>query len=242
MMRQYHCSRREPQLKLKSRDRMKRDIVIEMDGTTSLSEFESKELLSSYGLQTSKESLVYSSSEAKARAVDLGYPVVLKICGRGIAHKTEIDGIRLNIQNESDLVAAVEELAALGGENPEFLISEQVLGVREFIAGYHVDPDFGPVIMFGLGGIFTELISDVNFRLLPCKRRELQVMIHELETSALLGEFRGEQEISIDTLLDALEAISHCGLDDQRIVSIDVNPIIISNGHPIAVDALVVKS
>ena len=209
---------------------------------TSISEFDSKKLLHEHGLQITNEFLVANASEAVKAAESLGYPVVAKLSGAKIQHKTELNGIRLNLQNSDELKIAMRDLEDIGAGNNEFLICEQIQGKREFIAGYHIDDVFGPVIMFGLGGIFTEILSDVNFRLVPCERRDLESMINEIKANSLLGPFRGEGEISIEHLVDALLAISECGLANPDIISIDVNPIIISDSKPIAVDALVVKS
>ena len=96
--------------------------------------------------------------------------------------------------------------------------------------------------MFGLGGIFTEAITDINFKLLPCTQNDLIQMVSELESSILLKAFRGEPEVNLELLLNMLEAIATCGLSDPGIIAIDVNPIIISNDRPTAVDALVVLS
>ena len=208
----------------------------------SISEFASKKLLSEHGLLITNEFLVQDADEAVKAAESLGYPVVAKLSGAKIQHKTELNGVRLNLQNSDELEMAIKDLEAIGADNNEFLISEQIQGKREFIAGYHIDDVFGPVLMFGLGGIFTEILSDVNFRLVPCGRSDLENMINEIKASSLLGPFRGEGEISIQHLVDALLSISECGLANPDIVSIDVNPIIISNCKPIAVDALVMKS
>ena len=208
----------------------------------SLSEFESKKLLHGYGLRTTKEFLVSSPNEALEVAKKFGYPVVAKLCDEGIFHKTEINGVRLNIQNSDELLAAIQELELLGDGNSDYLIAEQINGSREFIAGYHIDKDFGPVLMFGLGGIFAEVLADVNFRLLPTSRDEILTMAKDLSGRALLEAFRGEEAVSIQDLVESLEAIAQCGLDNPSIISIDVNPLIISNTKPIAVDALVIQS
>ena len=208
----------------------------------SISEFASKQLLHEYGLAITNEFLVKDADEAVEAAKSLGYPVVAKLSGAKIQHKTELNGVVLDLQNSDELKVAIRDLETIGEDSNEFLISEQIQGKREFIAGYHIDDTFGPVLMFGLGGIFTEILSDVNFRLVPCERRDLENMINEIKANSLLGPFRGEGEISIQHLINALVAIAECGLANPEIVSIDVNPIIISNSKPIAVDALVMKS
>ncbi|MEG3586961.1 MAG: acetate--CoA ligase family protein, partial [Actinomycetota bacterium] len=118
----------------------------------SLSEFASKRLLNEYGLPITNEFLAKDAEEAVKAASSLGYPVVAKLCGETIQHKTELNGVRLNLQNRTELEVAIAELEDISVDNHEFLIAEQIHGKREFIAGYHIDADFGPVLMFGLGG------------------------------------------------------------------------------------------
>lgn len=208
----------------------------------SLSEFASKRLLNEYGLPITNEFLAKDAEEAVKAASSLGYPVVAKLCGETIQHKTELNGVRLNLQNRTELEVAIAELEDISVDNHEFLIAEQIHGKREFIAGYHIDADFGPVLMFGLGGIFTEVFSDVNFCLIPCERYDIELMINEIKSTPLLGSFRGEEEVSLQDLILALESIAACGLGNPDILSIDVNPLIISKSKPVAVDALVVTS
>tara|TARA_X000000368_G_scaffold202088_1_gene159512 strand:+ start:484 stop:1116 length:633 start_codon:yes stop_codon:yes gene_type:complete len=208
----------------------------------SLTEFESKRLLSEFGLVSCKESVVKSVDEACSVALEIGYPIVLKISGEGTEHKTDVGGVKLGIKSEAELRVAFEELLKSNSRVIEFLVCEHISGNREFIAGYHVDKDFGSTIMFGLGGVFAEAITDVSFRLLPCSRDELKLMVSELHSKALLQEFRGEPKVDIEALVDILEAIAACGLSDSEVQAVDVNPILIEGSRPIAVDALVIKS
>ncbi len=208
----------------------------------SLTEFESKRLLSEFGLISCRESTAKNFEEAAAAALEIGYPIVLKISGDGTEHKSELGGVKLGINNQTDLSVAFNEMLESNGEVSEFLICEHIAGKREFIAGYHIDKDFGPTIMFGLGGIFAEAISDTSFRLLPCPREELIHMVYELKSNALLDEFRSEPNVDLEALADMLVAIAKCGLADPSIQAIDVNPIVINGNRPIAVDALVLKS
>ena len=208
----------------------------------SLTEFESKRLLRKFGLISCNESTAKDYEEAAAAALEIGYPIVLKISGEGTEHKSELGGVKLGINNQDELSVAFDEILVSNSEVSEFLICEHIEGKREFIAGYHIDKDFGPTIMFGLGGIFAEAISDASFRLLPCSREELLRMVYELKSSALLNEFRSEPDVDLEALADTLEAIAKCGLADPLIEAIDVNPIVISGDRPVAVDALVIKS
>ena len=208
----------------------------------ALPEYESKKLLDSFGVRVTRESVLTDFEEACSAAAKIGYPIVLKVSGLNTEHKSEIGGVKTGIHDQEGLKAAWTELAKISPSISEFLLSEHIEGTREFIAGYHIDPDFGPTIMFGLGGIFTEAITDINFKLLPCTQNDLIQMVSELQSSILLKAFRGEPEVNLELLLNMLEAIATCGLSDPDIIAIDVNPIIISNDRPTAADALVVLS
>ena len=205
----------------------------------SLSEFESKELLRSYGIKITKDAIVNSADEAIEQSEIIGYPVVLKISGAEFSHKTELNGVKLNLGNETSVRDAVADLyKSVDGQTP-LLISEQVKSSREFIAGVTRNDEYGLVLAFGAGGIFTEIIKDVVFRLLPASREEIRSMFDELVHKELFGEVRGEQEVNLEKLVKTLEALGECAMDREDILSIDVNPLLINDGVPVAVDALV---
>ena len=127
---------------------------------------------------------------------------------------------------------------SVDGQTP-LLISEQVKSSREFIAGVTRNDEYGLVLAFGAGGIFTEIIKDVVFRLLPASREEIRSMFDELLHKELLGEVRGEPEVDLELLAETLAALGECAMDREGILSIDVNPLLINDGVPVAVDALV---
>jgi len=209
--------------------------------TRFLSEFESKRRLASYGIQSVSERLVFSASEAEEAGRELGFPVVAKLCGEGIAHKTERGLVRLGLATpEMVRVAAEELLAKARPEDGEtgVLLGEMVFGTRELIAGVVDDPQFGKCVMIGFGGIFAEVLADVSFRLLPLTRQDAIEMIDDLETQAVLEDFRGEPPVNREKLVDILLGLSSFAEADESIVSVDVNPLIVSQGIPIAVDAL----
>ena len=205
----------------------------------SLSEFESKELLQSYGIKITKDAIVNSADEAIEQSEIIGYPVVLKISGAEFSHKTELNGVKLNLGNETSVRDAVADLYKSVNGQTSLLISEQVKSSREFIAGVTRNDEYGLVLAFGAGGIFTEIIKDVVFRLLPASREEIRSMFDELLHKELFGEVRGEQEVNLEKLAKTLEALGECAMDREDILSIDVNPLLINDGVPVAVDALV---
>ena len=205
----------------------------------SLSEFESKELLRSYGIKITKDAIVNSADEAIEQSEIIGYPVVLKISGAEFSHKTELNGVKLNLGNETSVRDAVADLyKSVDGQTP-LLISEQVKSSREFIAGVTRNDEYGLVLAFGAGGIFTEIIKDVVFRLLPASREEIRSMFDELLNKEIFGEVRGEPEVNFEKLAKTLAALGECAMDREDILSIDVNPLLINDGVPVAVDALV---
>ncbi|MGY6499578.1 MAG: acetate--CoA ligase family protein [Acidimicrobiales bacterium] len=212
------------------------------DNTTTLSETESKRLLGGYGVPIAQERLAEDPDGAVEAAEEIGYPVVLKLNGDRIAHKTERGLVRLDL-GDADAVrrAGTELLAASTPDDGEvqLLVAPLVRGSRELIAGLATDPQFGLTVMLGVGGILAEAIGDVVLRMVPIDRVDAEDMIDDLGTQALLGEFRGEPAVDRDALVDVLLGLSAAAEADARIVSADLNPLIVADGRPIAVDALV---
>jgi acetyl-CoA synthetase (ADP-forming) len=208
----------------------------------TLSEAESKQLLAQHGIPVPEEALVRSPEDARAAAERIGYPVVAKLCGRTIAHKTERGLVRLGLRNADDVAAATTELLAAAGPDDgevDVLIGAMVRGNRELIAGVVRDPQFGPCVMLGVGGILAEAVADVAFRVVPVDRVDAEDLIDELASQKLLGEFRGEPAVDRGRLVDVLVGLGQVAAADAGIRSIDLNPLIVSDGVPVAVDALV---
>lgn len=209
----------------------------------TLSEADSKALLAGHGVPVPDERVVATAAEAAVAAAEIGFPVVAKLCGDAIAHKTERGLVRLRLGD----AAAVEEAAAdlLSRATPAdgdvgVLVAPMVQGNRELIAGLHSDPQFGMTVMVGVGGILAEAVQDVSFRLVPLSRTDAHDMLDDLETSALLGAFRGEAPVQRDKVVDVLVGLAAVAEADPGVVSVDLNPLIITAaGVPVAVDALV---
>ncbi len=207
----------------------------------ALSEHDAKQLLTGFGVPVNRERVVSTPTEAIEAADAIGYPVVVKLCGAEILHKTDLGGVRLNLSDADAVRAAATDLMAAAPSGVDLLVAEQVSGSRELIVGVTHDPQFGPTLMLGVGGIFAELLADVTFRLLPADDTELAAMGDELATSDLLGPFRGEPAVDREVLLGALRGVAACALADDTIDAIDINPMIVgADGTPVAVDALVV--
>jgi acetyltransferase len=209
----------------------------------TLSEHASKQLLAGYGVPVARDALVATPDEAARAASDLGFPVVLKLCGDAIAHKTERNLVRLGLGDAAAVTRAGEEL--LGQARAEdgdvgLLVAEQVHGARELIAGLVRDPELGPCVMLGLGGILTEALGDVVFASAPLTEAEVPALVRRLQASRLLTRpFRGEPALDEGVLAAALTGLGRLALERPDVVSVDLNPMIVCNGRPLAVDALV---
>lgn len=208
----------------------------------TLSEADSKALLAGFGLPVLPERVVADADAAVAAAEELCYPVVVKLCGDQIAHKTERGLVRLGLGDASAVRRAADEL--LGAATPDdgavgLLVAPMVQGNRELIAGLADDPQFGMTVMVGIGGILAEAVADVSIRLVPIDRADAREMIAELRTQALLGPFRGEPAVDRQRLADVLLGLSRAAEGTPGLVSADLNPLIVVDGAPIAVDALV---
>jgi acetate---CoA ligase (ADP-forming) subunit beta len=209
---------------------------------TTLSEAESKALVARFGVPVPDERVVATADDAVRAADAIGYPVVLKLCGAAIAHKTERGLVRLRLRTAADVgVAARELLAEVTAEDGEVgvLVAPMVSGSRELIAGLNRDPQFGMTVMLGIGGVLAEAVADVTFRVVPIDRVDAREMIDDLRGQALLGALRGEPAVDRERLADVLLGLSEAAVADPNIHSVDLNPLIVANGVPVAVDALV---
>lgn len=212
----------------------------------TLSEHASKQLLATYGVPMSQELVVKDPHAAAEAAAQIGFPVVIKLCGDHIAHKTERDLVRLGLGDAEAVTQAATDLwdrrQPQDGKDGEvsLLVAEMVRGRRELIAGVVRDPQFGPCVLLGLGGILTEALGDVAFALAPFERDEARQMIDALRAKHLiLQPFRGEGPVDIDALAGILVGLGRLAAERPDIQSVDVNPLIVVDGKPIAVDALV---
>ena len=208
----------------------------------TLSEAASKELLGAFGVPFPPERVVGSPDDAAAAADTLGYPVVVKLGGEGIAHKTERGLVRLGLgsaEHVRDAAGALLAAATPDDGDVHLLVAPMLLATRELIAGLHHDPQFGMTVMLGVGGILAEAVADVAFRLVPIERVDAEEMIDDLALQALLGEFRGEPAVDRTAVADVLLGLSRAATERGDLASADLNPLIVVDGRPVAVDALV---
>jgi acyl-CoA synthetase (NDP forming) len=200
----------------------------------SLTEYESKILLSEWGIPITKEKIVKSVEEALVAAREIGFPTVLKVMSPQILHKTEADIIRVGIKSEEELRKSYDEIIQNAKKyNPTseirgVLIQEMVTGGIETIVGVSQDPQFGPVIMFGLGGIFVEILKDTSLRVAPLTRNDAEEMIQEVKGFKLLRGFRGGPEYDVERIIDVLLKTSKLSIESCNLISeVDMNPLFV---------------
>jgi acyl-CoA synthetase (NDP forming) len=210
-------------------------------GKIALNEHESKKLLAEYGLPVVEEQVALSVESAAQVAETIGYPVVMKALGAKLLHKTERGLVFVDVNSKEKLEKAAGTILQEAGTDLEgFLIQPHIKGNREFVTGLFRDPQFGPVIMFGLGGIYTEALSDVVFRIAPLSKADALEMIGEIRSRKLVDDFRGEKAVDRKALVDILQGLSRIAMEKDSIDEIDINPLKITpDGKVVAVDALV---
>jgi succinyl-CoA synthetase beta subunit len=210
-------------------------------GSKNLSEFASKQLLSAYGIPVTNEKTATTVEGAVSAANSIGYPVVLKASGENLQHKTEFDLIRLDLKDASQVKLAC---AGLFEESAvpitEVLVQQMIKGNRELLAGLKRDSQFGPCVVFGLGGILAEILEDVSIRVAPITPFDALDMMEDIRGKKILDAFRGKPPVDRNALTEFLIALGRIGLENDAVSEIDINPIKLIQGKPVAVDALVV--
>jgi len=208
----------------------------------SLTEAESKSILNAYGIPVVEEHIVMNEDEAIIQSQRIGFPVVLKGLGAKLTHKTERGLVKGNLKSDDEIRRAFQNIREAAGVDLEAcLIQPLIEGKREFVAGLSRDPQFGPVVMFGLGGIFTEAVGDVTFRIAPLDKTQAGAMLDEIKARKMIGAFRGEAPADKNQLVDILIGLSSLVSDFPDIKEIDINPLIVTaDGRIKAVDALVI--
>lgn len=214
-----------------------------------LSEKDSKELLKEYGISIPKEGTAATKEELLRVVREIGFPVVLKIDSADVPHKTDVGGVKLNIQSEEEALAAFDEiLANVKKHVPDakvdgVLVAQMLQKGTEMILGIHRDSQFGPMVLIGFGGIFVELFKDSALYPAPFGKEEALEMIRSLKTYPLLSGYRGSAPLAIDQLADMLVKMGNLAVEKKEEISeLDMNPVFVYEDSVCAVDALVVKS
>ena len=217
------------------------------ENRTFLLEPESKQLMKEIGIITTDFQVAKNSKEAIKVASEIGFPVVMKILSPQIIHKTDAGGVKLNINSEKETAVAFKEILVSAkkydskAEIRGVLIEKMVKPSTEIIVGVTRDPTFGPAIMFGLGGIFVELLKDVSFRIAPIKVEDAREMIHEIKALPMLQGFRGGPNVKLELIVDVLMKISKLSIDYMDdILEIDLNPIFAYEDKILTVDARII--
>jgi acetyl-CoA synthetase (ADP-forming) len=209
-------------------------------GQSALSEYDSKRFLSCFGIPVCQETIVSDADSAANEAAKIGFPVVLKACGTHLTHKTEAGGVVLNLRGKGEVKKEGQRLLKIK-ECEALLVQEMVLGHRELVCGLTKDSQLGPCVMFGLGGVLTEVLEDVVFRIAPLTSWDAKEMIQEIRSRKILEPFRGEYAVDLEVLSRTLVALGEIGLQYEEVAGVDINPLKIRpNGKPVSVDALVV--
>jgi acyl-CoA synthetase (NDP forming) len=216
------------------------------EGRTVLTEIESKEILADAGIPVAAARLATTPEEAVTAANEVGYPVVLKVVSPDITHKSDVGGVKLGLDSDEAVAAAFQEIAeAVKRERPD--ASMQGVAVQkmaepgiEVIVGMSVDPQFGPVLMFGLGGILVEVLKDVAFRIVPLEPRDARQMVREIKGFPALQGIRGRDAADLDALEALLLKVSAFVEAHPEVRELDLNPVFAYKEGALAVDARIV--
>ena len=218
------------------------------EGRTLLNEVEAKSLLKEAGVNVATTTLATSAAEAQAQADAAGYPVVLKVVSPDIAHKSDVGGVKLNLKDRDAVAAAYDEIVA---NSKKAVANARIAGVAvqhmapqgtEVIVGMTTDPQFGPVLMFGLGGIMVEVLKDVSFRLVPLAEKDADQMIGEIKGRPVLEGVRGQPASDIKALKDTILKVSAFVEKHPEVRELDLNPVFAYPDGAMAVDARIVIS
>lgn len=212
-------------------------------GHKQLTEYESKELLREYGVPVVEEKLAKTAEEAQEAAEEIGLPVVLKVESRDVQHKTDAGGVEM-VESLEEVEGAFEKIKERvkdhkEGADIDGILVEEMLEGDQFIVGLNTDPQFGQVLMFGLGGIYVEVFKDVTFRVVPVEDRDIDSMIDDLLSKPLLEGVRNKEAADMEKLKSALKRVSELGEEHPEIKELDINPLFINGSTIKAADALI---
>jgi acetyltransferase len=206
---------------------------VRQDGRVAIGDSESRDVLSAYNLRIPQAELAPTADEAVALADKIGYPVVLKIASPNILHKTDVGGVRVNLRTPGDVRDAFDLIVyraqryVPGAVIWGCLVQEMIPAGLEILVGMNRDPQFGPLVTFGLGGILVETLRDVTFRVAPFDRSEATAMLTEIRARALLDGVRGQKPVDKEAIVDTLLRISQLVTDFPEIVELDINPLMV---------------
>jgi acetyl coenzyme A synthetase (ADP forming)-like protein len=252
-MRDYRNLREQPEQRLERFDADSEKVKqvfqkVRNDGRVAVGDFESREILTAYQLRIPQAELAPTADEAVTLANKIGYPVVLKIASPDILHKTDVGGVKVGLQNATDVRDAFDLIVYRAQRYiPDAkiwgcLVQEMIPKGTEILVGMNHDPQFGPLVTFGLGGIYVEALKDVTFRVAPFDRDNAEDMLGEIRSRALLEGVRGEKPVDRNAIVDTLLRISQLVTDFPEIVELDINPLVVYEQGAIALDMRLVLS
>jgi len=209
---------------------------------TVLTEFESKKLLREIGISIPEQELATTKEETLAVAKKIGFPVVLKLMAEDIVHKSDTGAVKLNIKNEDETAQAYDELMKIPSQSEKSISVQKMADepITELIIGMTTDAQFGPALMFGIGGILVELLEDVSFRIAPITEYDAREQIHEIKGFPILDGYRGKPKADIDAIVKTLLTISDLVTKHEEINEMDLNPVFIYEKGLICVDARII--
>jgi acetyl-CoA synthetase (ADP-forming) len=219
---------------------------VKKEGRSILTEFESKKILKQAGISVVETKLAKTQKEAVSLSQKMSFPVALKIVSPDVIHKSDSGGVKLSLNNVTEVKKAYDEiLKKVKKQYPDAVIhgvsvQKMIQPGTEVIVGTSKDPQFGPVIMFGLGGIFVELLKDVSFRVIPVEQRDAQEMIKEIKGYPLLQGYRGKEPANISVLVEIILKISKLIEENPQIKELELNPIFAYRNKAVAVDARII--
>ena len=220
--------------------------VAKAEGRKILTEYESKKILRTYGIPVTMAEIATNADEAGAAASKVGFPVVLKIHSPDITHKSDVGGVKVNLKSSGEVKKAFNEIITnVKQHKPDakingVLVQNMAPSGREIIVGVTKDRQFGSLVMFGLGGIFVEVLKDVSFRLPPISKKEAMNMMAEIKGYPILKGVRGTEPADLDAVADVIAKTSRMVMDLPEISELDMNPIFVYNKGLMVVDARIV--
>ncbi len=237
-MLRYHTWKQQPAVEIETFDVDKKAVAdllarIRAEGRTAIGDAEAQTILKAYGFTTPKSDVAPTPDEAVALGEEIGYPVVAKIASPDILHKSDVGGIIVGVSSADEMREAFDTLIARAKEHqPDATIwgvqvQEMVTNAREIIIGMNRDPQFGPLVMFGLGGIYVEVLKDVTFRVAPMSRLQADEMVRSIRSFKLLTGVRGQAASDLDAVVDAILRISQLVTDFPEIAELDINPLLV---------------
>ena len=194
-----------------------------------LTEFESKDLIKEIGISVPDQKLTLTKEETSAASEEIGYPVVLKLMAEDIVHKSDTGAVKLNLRSKEDVEQAYDDLIKIPSQTEKKISVQKMAAepITELIIGMTTDAQFGPALMFGIGGILVELLEDVSFRIAPITEYDAKEMIHEIKGFPILDGYRGKPKADIDAIVEVLLKISDLVVKHEEINEMDLNPVFI---------------